>query len=204
MSEPKALPPQSLRQQIINVLRERAGTYEYTLANQADEILGLIAAASAPDGWFPLGSHVDWAGQLELSAEVDEAGLALWERPLPLAEGVPLAEAVEPQADASPQVEDEQRLTTFGVSFTPEELARVHRQAAEQNMLLPELLKAFALRGTEELGAWTPGPGWRAVAKGERFPGGLESVTHLWLAHPTASFHQQQTWVKDFDPEADW
>lgn len=39
---------------------------------------------SVPDGWFPLGSHLDqpWV-ELEFSDEVDDSGLALWERPVP-------------------------------------------------------------------------------------------------------------------------
>ena len=38
-----------------------------------------------PDGWFTFGSHAPypWIERLEFSDEVDEAGMPLWERPLP-------------------------------------------------------------------------------------------------------------------------
>jgi hypothetical protein len=74
----------SLKQQIIQVLYRKAGTWDYSLAQQADEILELIKGNEPPGGWFHFGSHVDWEGQLELSEEVGEDGLPQWERPLPL------------------------------------------------------------------------------------------------------------------------
>lgn len=38
----------------------------------------------APDGWFVFGSHAPypWVGRMEFSAEKDEAGMPLWERPV--------------------------------------------------------------------------------------------------------------------------
>lgn len=76
----------NLRQQIIGILYEPSGTSEYTLAQQADEILALVKGNEPPGGWFHFGSHVDWAGDLEFSEEVGEDGLPRWERPLPLTE----------------------------------------------------------------------------------------------------------------------
>lgn len=73
-----------LQQQIIDIIEKRAGNPERTPAEQADEILALIRGNEPPSGWFHLGSHVDWNGKLELSSEVGEDGLPLWERPLPL------------------------------------------------------------------------------------------------------------------------
>lgn len=45
---------------------------------------GIDLRPSTPDGWFPLGSHLDqpWI-ELEFSDEVDESGVALWERLVP-------------------------------------------------------------------------------------------------------------------------
>ena len=39
---------------------------------------------TAPDGWFPFGSHAPypWTGRLEFSTETDEGGMPLWERPI--------------------------------------------------------------------------------------------------------------------------
>lgn len=36
-----------------------------------------------PPGWFSFGTHIDEPGPLEFSAETDEGGMPLWERPAP-------------------------------------------------------------------------------------------------------------------------
>lgn len=45
---------------------------------------GVLCEPSAPDGWFVFGSHAPypWVGKMEFSAEQDEAGMPLWERPV--------------------------------------------------------------------------------------------------------------------------
>ena len=42
------------------------------------------SAEDYPDGWFVFGSHAPypWVGKMEFSAEKDEAGMPLWERPV--------------------------------------------------------------------------------------------------------------------------
>jgi hypothetical protein len=46
------------------------------------ERLELILENDPPDGWFPLGSHNGFEGQLEFSEEVGSDGLPRWERHL--------------------------------------------------------------------------------------------------------------------------
>jgi hypothetical protein len=46
---------------------------------------GEFTVEDPPNGWFIFGSHVDFGGQMEFSAETTEDGLPKWERPLPLA-----------------------------------------------------------------------------------------------------------------------
>lgn len=44
-----------------------------------------------PTGWFSFGAHIDEPGELEFSAETDEGGMPLWERPVladPIVEGI--------------------------------------------------------------------------------------------------------------------
>ncbi len=38
------------------------------------------AEGSPPDGWFPFGSHLDFKGPMEASAELDDGGIPKWER----------------------------------------------------------------------------------------------------------------------------
>lgn len=37
-----------------------------------------------PPGWFTFGSHLDFTGEMQMSDEVGEDGLPMWERPLPI------------------------------------------------------------------------------------------------------------------------
>lgn len=39
------------------------------------------AKVEPPEGWFPMGHHIDIPGPLEFSTEKGEDGLPLWERP---------------------------------------------------------------------------------------------------------------------------
>lgn len=52
----------------------------------ADAVLTYLAPFLPPDGWFVFGSHAPypWVGDLEFSAETDEEGMPLWERPVSL------------------------------------------------------------------------------------------------------------------------
>lgn len=57
------------------------------------------SAEDYPDGWFVFGSHAPypWVGKMEFSAEKDEAGMPLWERPV---QGEPSDAQVEAAAQA--------------------------------------------------------------------------------------------------------
>jgi len=59
-------------------LESQKQTYEFMLAQE--DAAARQSLTTPPDGWFPFGSHVDWDGPLEMSVEVGEDGLPLWER----------------------------------------------------------------------------------------------------------------------------
>lgn len=68
------------------MIAEARATQGYTeselrwLLGQCADRLQLILDGAPPDGWFPLGSHLEFEGPLEFSDELGGDGLPRWER----------------------------------------------------------------------------------------------------------------------------
>lgn len=83
------------REALATAIRKGSGASKYQADLLASQMLPHLAgfrrtevpepsAEDYPDGWFVFGSHAPypWVGKMEFSAEKDEAGMPLWERPV--------------------------------------------------------------------------------------------------------------------------